>query len=61
MARRLQYFQGPNSEMVGEILGGVPRSSLYKLKTAAGRLRVPHLLFVRNSFFTNVQVLFLDK
>ncbi len=30
-------------EKIGELLGGVPRSSLYKLKTAAGTLRVDEL------------------
>jgi len=30
-------------EMVGELLGGVPRSTLYKLRTAAGTLRQDEL------------------
>ncbi len=30
-------------DKIGELLGGVPRSSLYKLKTAAGTLRVDEL------------------
>lgn len=30
-------------EVVGELLGGIPRSSVYKLKTAAGTLRQDEL------------------
>lgn len=32
-----------SQEKVGELLGGVPRSTLYKLKTAAGTLRQDEL------------------
>lgn len=32
-----------SQEKVGELLGGVPRSTLYKLKTAAGMLRQDEL------------------
>ena len=30
-------------EMIGQLLGGIPRSSVYKLKTAAGTLRQDEL------------------
>ena len=40
---RIAELWGISPETVGELLGGVPRSSVYKLKTAAGVLRQDEL------------------